>query len=100
MTTLNRGFNYNETTNTYKIDIMVAGCKPADVTIEYNEEYDALIVNADGKKNNTSAVAFRNCYVGVPHNADVSTLKASVIDGILTITMSENKKVVKKFKVE
>lgn len=96
-----------ENDNEYQIDLLLAGIKKEDISI--NVEKDILTINAERKENKDTKYNRKETFFGkykrsftLPENVDKENIGASLEDGILKITVPkfENKASVDKKIIE
>jgi HSP20 family protein len=96
-----------ENDNEYQIDLLLAGIKKEDISI--NVEKDILTINAERKENKDTKYNRKETFFGkykrsftLPEDVDKENISASLEDGILKITIPkfENKASVDKKIIE
>lgn len=80
-------WEYDSISNVYFIEIKMSGFSKTNTKVDIIDQYEGIISISSSRKGKTSEYSFAE-KVLLPESVDLKTLKASMEDGLLTLTIS------------
>jgi HSP20 family molecular chaperone IbpA len=80
-------WEYDSISNVYFIEIKMSGFSKTNTKVDIIDQYEGIISISSSRKGKTSEYSFAE-KVLLPESVDLKTLKATMEDGLLTLTIS------------